>query len=157
MGSFFEEIIKGGLGSILGGGSSKSGSSGGLGDIVKDLQKKMGADTSDASTTTTTTTTSATTTTEVTTTTTTTEPEKEILRGDVNLDGIISIEDAQTALTAYAAAMAGLDSGLSEDQMKAVDVNLDGQLSIEDAQFILLYYVENSVSGNPTTWKQILT
>ncbi len=104
--------------------------------------------------TTTTETTSTTSTTE--TTTTTTEPAKNILRGDVNLDGTVSIEDAQLALTAYTASMAGLESGLNEDQMTAVDVNLDHQLSIEDAQFILLYYVENSVSGNPTPWDEIL-
>lgn len=55
MGSFFEEILKGGmgdiLGSVLGGSSSKkkgSKSGGGLGDIVKDLRKQMEGD-SDAS------------------------------------------------------------------------------------------------------------
>ncbi|MBO4821873.1 MAG: hypothetical protein J5548_10490 [Prevotella sp.] len=47
MGSFFEEIIKGGLGSVFGGGSSSSSDdSGGFGDIVKEIQKKMGGDTS---------------------------------------------------------------------------------------------------------------
>ena len=60
MGSFFEEILKGGmgdvLGSVLGGGSSSKGkkSGGGLDDIIKDLQKKMGGDTSSNSSTTTT-------------------------------------------------------------------------------------------------------
>ena len=45
MGSFFEEIIKGGLGSVFGGGSSSS-NDGGMGDIVKEIKKKMGGDTS---------------------------------------------------------------------------------------------------------------
>ena len=50
MGSFFEEILKGGmgdvLGSVLGGSSSKKSkkSGGGFGDIIKDLRKQMEGD-----------------------------------------------------------------------------------------------------------------
>ncbi len=47
MGSFLEEIIKGGLGNVF--GSSKSDSSGGLEDIMKELQKKMGGASSGSS------------------------------------------------------------------------------------------------------------
>ena len=47
MGSFLEEIIKGGLGNVF--GSSTSDSSGGLEDIMKELQKKMGGSSSSSS------------------------------------------------------------------------------------------------------------
>ena len=79
-----------------------------------------------------------------------------MLRGDVNLDGVVNVEDAQLALNAYVAKMADLDTGLNDKQMRAADVNNNGELSIDDAQHILLYYVENDISGNPTTWEDIL-
>ena len=80
----------------------------------------------------------------------------EFLLGDVNLDGVVNVEDAQLALNAYVAKMADLDTGLNDKQMRAADVNNNGELSIDDAQHILLYYVENDISGNPTTWEEIL-
>ena len=53
MGSFFEEIVKGGLGevlgSVLGGGSSKGSSGGGLEDIIKSVQEQMGGGSSSSS------------------------------------------------------------------------------------------------------------
>ena len=79
-----------------------------------------------------------------------------MLRGDANLDGIISVEDAQIALNAYTAIMADLESGLSAEQKEAIDVNDDGVISIDDAQHILIYYVENYITGNPKTWDDIL-
>ena len=76
--------------------------------------------------------------------------------GDVNGDKEISVEDAQLTLNAYVKIMAGMDSGLTEQQLKAADVNGDGEVSVEDAQTILLYYVRNTLSGTPTTWDELL-
>ena len=85
-----------------------------------------------------------------------TEPQTEVMTGDVNGDGEISVEDAQLALVAYVQSMAGLDSGLTEEQSQAADVNGDKTVSVEDAQMILIYYVNNRVSGIPTTWDALL-
>lgn len=74
----------------------------------------------------------------------------------MNNDGEISVEDAQAALNAYVAAMAGNDSGLTAEQAQAADVNGDNSVSVEDAQLILLYYVQNTVAGSPTTWEMLL-
>ena len=52
--------------------------------------------------------------------------------------------------------MAGMGSGLTEQQMKAADVNHDGEVSVDDAQTILIYYVRNTLSGTPTTWDEVL-
>ncbi len=78
------------------------------------------------------------------------------LTGDVNEDGIVSIEDAQMTLLEYVNSMAGMKSGLTAEQSRLADVNSDGTVSIEDAQYILLYYVMNSVTGSEMTWEQIL-
>ena len=45
MGNFLEEIVKGGLGDVLGsvfGGGASSGSGGGIEDIIKQMQEQMG-------------------------------------------------------------------------------------------------------------------
>lgn len=76
--------------------------------------------------------------------------------GDITGDGAIDAADAQLALNAYTAAVAGLASGLNDSQTKAADVNEDNNISVEDAQMILLYYVQNTVSGIPTTWEELL-
>ena len=66
------------------------------------------------------------------------------------------MEDAQLALLAYVQTMAGMDSGLREQQMAAADVNGDKSVSVEDAQLILLYYVSNTLSGQNVTWDELL-
>ena len=81
---------------------------------------------------------------------------KEAVKGDVTGDSAVSVEDAQLALTAYVADMAGLATGLSEQQTASGDINGDKKISVEDAQLILLYYVKNTVSGTPTTWEDLL-
>ncbi|MBQ9905272.1 MAG: leucine-rich repeat protein [Oscillospiraceae bacterium] len=80
----------------------------------------------------------------------------EILTGDINGDGTVSVEDAQLALLAYVQTMAGLESGLTEQQTKAGDINGDNTVSVEDAQNILIYYVNNTISDIPTTWETLL-
>ena len=82
--------------------------------------------------------------------------EADNLTGDVNSDSGISVEDAQLALTAYVMVMAGMDSGLTDQQLKAADINEDGDVSVEDAQLILLYYVSNTLSHQTVTWDELL-
>ncbi len=89
-------------------------------------------------------------------TTTTAPPEPEPLKGDVDGNDEVSVEDAQLALKSYTKRIAGVDMGLTEEQLKAADVNEDGELSVDDAQNILIYYVNNTVAGNVLTWEQLL-
>ncbi len=108
----------------------------------------------------TTTTTKATTLTTVSTTvttTTTTEQPTTFLLGDVDNDGVVSIQDAQLTLMTYVETMAGQESSLSDAQLKAADVNNDGKVSVEDAQWILLYYTLNNVALRPTTWDELFS
>lgn len=88
--------------------------------------------------------------------TTTTPNTSAGLRGDVNENGTVDVEDAQLALNAYVASMAGLETNLSESQVKAADVNENNDVSVDDAQNILIYYVNNTLSGNPMSWDSIL-
>ena len=76
--------------------------------------------------------------------------------GDIDGDGTVSVEDAQTALIAYVNSIIGLESGLTEQQMRAADVNGDGQVSAEDAQFILIYYARVTLAGEAVTWEDVL-
>ncbi len=78
------------------------------------------------------------------------------VRGDVTLDGEVSIEDAQRTLKAYTARIAGNPDGLLTLQKKTGDVNGDMIISVEDAQLILKYYTQVSVAGNPITWDDLL-
>lgn len=78
------------------------------------------------------------------------------VRGDANGDGEIGIEDAQVSLNAYVDSMAGFENQMPEEQYKAADINGDGKVTVEDAQLILLYYVQNTVSGIPTDWDDLL-
>ena len=77
------------------------------------------------------------------------------LRGDINRDGVVSVEDAQLALKAYTEAVAGLKQNLTQAQRMASDVNRDGSVTVEDAQLILKYYTEKTVAGKEITWKDI--
>ena len=76
--------------------------------------------------------------------------------GDVNGDGKIGVDDAQTALIAYTEQFAGNPVDLTDEQRKAVDVNEDGKLNVDDAQNILIYYTETKVAGKVLTWEDLL-
>jgi hypothetical protein len=76
--------------------------------------------------------------------------------GDADGDGKVSVEDAQLALLAYVQSMAGMETGLTEQQIKAADINGDKTVSVEDAQLILIYYVSNTLSGQNVTWDELL-
>ena len=90
-------------------------------------------------------------------TTTAAPPEPEILKGDVNDDGEVGVEDAQMTLKAYTKRIAGLDMELTERQIKAANVNDDGELSVDDAQFILRYYTLKQVAGMDVTWEELFS
>ena len=81
--------------------------------------------------------------------------ETNILLGDVNGDGTISIDDAQLVLLEYVNLMAGLDSTLTEQQMLAADINGDQTISVDDAQYILSYYTEQ-LAGKTPSWDDII-
>ena len=78
------------------------------------------------------------------------------LRGDVDEDGAVSIEDVQIALKAYTVRVSGKNFGLTDRQLKAADVNDDAELSVDDVQNILIYYVNNTVAGKVLTWEELL-
>ncbi len=82
------------------------------------------------------------------------EPEL-YLRGDIDRDGVISVEDAQLALRAYTNKVAYNPTGLHPIQLEAANVLHDSEFDVTDAQCILKYYVENSVSGKTATWDQV--
>ena len=77
--------------------------------------------------------------------------DAEILRkGDVNGDGVVSVEDAVLTLTMYARKSAGLTVDCSDAQLAAADIDGDGNISVEDAVAILTYYAKQSAGLNPT-------
>lgn len=78
------------------------------------------------------------------------------VRGDITLDGIVSIEDAQITLKAYTEVLAGNPSTLIALQKRTGDVDGSMTISVEDAQLILKYYTERSVAGKNTTWEELL-
>ena len=80
----------------------------------------------------------------------------ELVNGDVNGDGTVSVEDAQLALKAYTNRIAGKGTGLTDEQIKAANVNGDEELSVDDAQNILKYYTQKYVAGRDITWEDIL-
>ena len=77
-------------------------------------------------------------------------------KGDLNGNGKVEIDDAQTVLNDYVEVISGEKSTLTAEQLKAADVNGDNIVSIDDAQFILNYYVLNTVSDISTTWGELL-
>ena len=78
------------------------------------------------------------------------------LRGDVNGDDTVSVDDAQLTLKAYTNRIAGNDMKLTAEQIKAADVDGNGEISVEDAQWLLKYYTEKNVAGKAVTWDEIL-
>lgn len=77
------------------------------------------------------------------------------LRGDINRDGAVTVEDAQLALIAYTNQVAKKPTGLNDLQMLAVNVLSDGAFDLLDVQCILKYYVENNVSKRNVSWDQV--
>jgi len=77
--------------------------------------------------------------------------------GDIDGDGIVSVEDAVSTLTYYAQQSAGLEAKLTqaadteESAFLAADVDGDGQITVEDAVAILTYYAKKS-AGLDAAW-----
>ena len=69
------------------------------------------------------------------------------LPGDVNFDRLINAADAAILLSAAAAAGAGGDSGLNQEQIKVADLNADGSVNALDAAIILQYAAYAGAGG----------
>ncbi|MBQ8515895.1 MAG: D-alanyl-D-alanine carboxypeptidase [Ruminococcus sp.] len=77
------------------------------------------------------------------------------LKGDVDQDGTITIQDATMALTEYARYAASLPSELDAGQLERADVDEDGLVTITDATYILTYYARQAASLS-SSWADIL-
>ena len=82
-------------------------------------------------------------------------PEGEYLRGDVNGDGKVSLEDAQNCLQAYCRILSIHPHGLDDAAFRAADIDKSSTLSPEDATGILRYYTVSGLSGKPVSWKTL--
>lgn len=85
--------------------------------------------------------------------------DEKFEKGDMNLDGTVSIDDVQLALIYYTKMIAGYtfyDDMPGATQIKAADINGDGELTIEDVQYILIYYTENTVAQKQLPWADIM-
>ena len=72
------------------------------------------------------------------------------LLGDVSLNNVVDVADAQLTLIAYVETMTGLASPLTEEQIHRADIDEDGRISVSDAQLILNYYTEAMIGLHPT-------
>ena len=77
------------------------------------------------------------------------------VKGDLDLNGKVSAEDAQSALNYYVKSIAGKNPELNDLQKGGADVNGDGAIDSADAQLILLYYVKNTIANHPTAWEAL--
>ena len=75
--------------------------------------------------------------------------EDAAVKGDVNNDRSVDLDDTVLTLTHYAHIGAGFGSDLSETQLMAADVNEDGTADLTDASMILCYYAETSAGLDP--------
>ena len=74
-------------------------------------------------------------------------PEADLIRGDVNNDGIINASDSSSILAEYAALSSGESGSFDEKQKTAADFNNDGIMNASDSSEVLKYYADKS-SGN---------
>ena len=93
-------------------------------------------------------------------------PVSVYLRGDVNCDEKVTVEDAQAALLYYTAAVVS-HKEMTDDEsaellgtksiraaQKAADASADGSFDIDDPQGILLYYTMR-ITGKAAAWSEI--
>ena len=78
---------------------------------------------------------------------------KDILKGDVNEDGVVGISDASFVLSCYASLSSGL--GIESDPDLA-DIDGDGKIQISDAGYILKYYALFATGIEPV-WEDIIS
>ncbi|MCQ2407459.1 MAG: hypothetical protein MJ065_02890 [Oscillospiraceae bacterium] len=92
-------------------------------------------------------------------------PVSVYLRGDVNCDEKVTVEDAQAALLYYTAVISHKE--MTEDEIaelfgtksiraaqKAADASADGSFDVDDPQAILLYYTMG-ITGKTASWSDI--
>ena len=76
--------------------------------------------------------------------------EKNVVLGDVNLDGNVDASDASKVLEEYSNLSTGEASSFTEEQKIAGDVNFDGTTDSSDASIILAFYSFLSTGGSGT-------
>lgn len=76
------------------------------------------------------------------------------LKGDVNEDGTVDINDAFLALSAYSAISAGKEMPLKDAAFLAADTDEDGEVTLDDAFRILSYY-SLSAAGREADWEKV--
>lgn len=81
--------------------------------------------------------------------------EDEALAGDIDGDGILTIQDAYQVIMLYVDQSLGKEGDLTEKQQALADVDGDGNITTTDAYLILLYH-SNCAVGNDITWDDIL-
>jgi hypothetical protein len=81
--------------------------------------------------------------------------EDEALAGDIDGDGILTIQDAYQVIMLYVDQSLGKEGDLTEKQQALADVDGDGSITTTDAYLILLYH-SNCAVGNDVTWDDIL-
>lgn len=89
------------------------------------------------------------------------EPELPTVKGDADLDGNITIDDAFLVLQYYSQHSAGNDSFRFNDNdameaqlLKLLDIDNNGEIGIQDAFLVLSYYSYQS-AGKNVTWEDL--
>ncbi len=80
---------------------------------------------------------------------------RNIIRGDIDQDGVVEADDALAIERAYVDAIAGRDPGITDLQKNISDATCDGQVNARDAQYTLQYYVD-SLSMKEIDWDDLL-
>lgn len=79
-------------------------------------------------------------------------PVRKFIPGDVNFDGIVSIDDVQQALAEY---VTNLSNGTHGEVTVTTDVSGDDIYDVEDVQLMLKYYTVNLGSSTAVTWLDV--
>lgn len=79
-------------------------------------------------------------------------PVRKFIPGDVNFDGVVSIDDAQQALAEY---VTNLSKGIHGEVTVATDVSGNDIYDVEDVQLMLKYYTVNLGSSVGVSWLDI--
>ena len=77
------------------------------------------------------------------------------VKGDVNGDGIVSVEDASYMLIKAVADTLNDETKLSNDESNYADINGDGAITVKDAQYVLTYYAKKAAGLNPS-WEIVI-
>ena len=77
------------------------------------------------------------------------------LLGDVNENGVVSVEDAQLTLLYYVEQLIGKTGGLTAHQQLAANVYDESKIDLTDA-CIILNYATNILAGNTPKWENVI-